>query len=229
MVIGNVDMDKNMRLQIYIALFQGLVFFVGCKSPSSQGTDANIIGQDTTQVEEICEDLQEENISKELLELETEYTEMLTPISSLKTTEPKTYWFIVSWLKTAYKTPDWTGYYSDEWMVSAKQNGIDCSGFSRVMLGQIFDKQVFGGSQGILDYYCTPRGMASLEMGDLVFFRAPYSKNDRIVHVGVYLQDSYFVHATSTKSAAKGLGLSVNSLKEENWVKEFVTGGKVKD
>ncbi len=206
-----------------------LIVFVGCKSPNNQEKGVNDKSEDLTQFDEPELDTSEESISQELLSLETEYVEMLSPISSLKTSQPKTYWFIVSWLNTAHKTPDWNGYYSDEWMVRTKQRGIDCSGFSRVMLDQIFDHQVSGGSQGILDHYCTRIGMKSLEMGDLVFFRASYSKSDRIVHVGVYLQDNYFVHATSRKSAAKGLGLSVNSLKEENWVKEFVSGGKVKD
>lgn len=193
-----------------------IAIYVSYESPNSQGHESN-------------EDYQEVYISQEMLELEIEYIGMLEPILSLKTTEPKTYWFIVSWLKTAYKTPKWKGYKTDGWMATTKQRGIDCSGFSRVMLDQVFDKKVFGGSRGILAHFCTPIGLASLEMGDLVFFKAPYVKSDRIVHVGVYLQDNYFVHATSTGSAAKGFGLSVNSLEEDNWKKEFVTGGKVKE
>ena len=64
-------------------------------------------------------------------------------------------------------------------------------------------------------------------MGDLVFFKAPGSKSKRAVHTGVYLFDDYFVHATSPKSAAKGLGLNINSLKEPFWKKDFITGAKV--
>ena len=90
-------------------------------------------------------------------------------------------------------------------------------------------REEVSGSQGLLDNYCTSIGLSSLEMGDLVFFIAPYSTTNKIVHVGVFVQDNYFVHATSTKSAAKGFGLAVNSLQEENWAKEFVSGGKVKD
>jgi hypothetical protein len=44
------------------------------------------------------------------LTMEQTYAPMLAPIASLKSSDPKTYWFIVSWLNTAYKTPDWTGY-----------------------------------------------------------------------------------------------------------------------
>jgi hypothetical protein len=208
-------------------MFLCIIVFTDCKNLNNQENDANKFLQDTSQLAEESEEAQKFVIAQELLDLETEYVKMLEPIMSLKLTDPKTYWFIVSWLKTSYNTPDWTGYYSEEWKVAAKQNGIDCSGFSRVMLDQIFDKKVSGGSQGLLDNHSIPIGSEYLEMGDLVFFRAPYSKNDKIVHVGVYLQDSYFVHATSAKSAAIGFGLKVNSLNEENWAKEFVIGGKV--
>lgn len=250
------DKPASFRSHLGMIMFLCFVIIVGCKNPSDQGTEVNTTSRDSLRLVKIQDSIrlvtiedsiklariqdslelarpqvnvQEGTITQDLLTLEAEYAEMLAPISSLKTSQSKTYWFIVSWLKTAYKTPDWSGYYSDEWMASAKQNGIDCSGFSRVMLDQIFDKQVSGGSQRLLDHYCTPIGLASLEMGDLVFFRAPYSTNDKIVHVGVYLQENYFVHATSTKSAAKGLGLKVSSLNEEDWAKEFVSGGKLKD
>ncbi len=97
------------------------------------------------------------------------------------------------------------------------------------MQDKIFGKKIYGGSRGIFETYCTSIDATSLAMGDLVFFRAPYAENDGIVHVGVYLLDGFFVHATSTKSAAKGRGLSINSLEDENWAKDFVMGGKVKD
>jgi hypothetical protein len=213
----------------YIPMLLILLINISCKNSTFQEPKDENESKETIEIEDTDEDDLDVDESQDLLDLESEYSDMLSQISSLKTSEPKTYWFIVSWLKTAYKTPDWTGYYSEEWKKSAKQNGIDCSGFSRVMLNQIFDKEVAGGSQRLLDHYCNRVEKVSLSMGDLVFFRAPYATTDKIVHVGVYLQDNYFVHATSTKSAAEGLGLSVNSLEEENWAKEFVTGGKLKD
>lgn len=72
----------------------------------------------------------------------------------------------------------------------------------------------------------------SMAMGDLVFFRTPGTEpgiNDKIVHVGVYLMNRFFVHATSIKSAKIGKGLNINSLDEQNWAKEFVTCGKIKN
>lgn len=168
-------------------------------------------------------------ITKEYLALEAQYKEMLDPISSLKSTNPKIYWFIVSWMNSNYRSPDWTGYGNDDWQEKTKERGIDCSGFARVIQQEIFDKKIRGGSQGILDQYCNRKDINNLKMGDLLFFRAPYSKNDRIVHVGVYLTLGYFVHATSARSAAQGYGIMINSLEEKNWSKEFVTAGEIKD
>ncbi len=215
---------KLFKIRFYIMGILYVLIFVSCNSPKNQEKKLRSKLEGSEYMKS-----QDAQVSQELLELELEYSKMLAPITVLKTTHSRTYWFIVSWLKTAYRTPDWSGYYSDEWMKRTKQKGIDCSGFSRVMLSQIYSKEVAGSSQGVLDHYCIPIGMSSLQMGDLVFFKAPNSKKERIVHVGVYLMDTYFVHATSTKSAAIGLGLSVNSLEENNWAVEFVSGGRVKD
>jgi len=110
------------------------------------------------------------SITDEYLDLETEYREMLEPVSNLKSDEPEIYWFIVSWLKTNYKTPDWTGYGKEGWQEQVKKRGIDCSGFARVMQEEIFDKKVRGGSKGIFNSYCKKISSSDMQMGDLVFF-----------------------------------------------------------
>ena len=164
------------------------------------------------------------------LGMEKLYMPMLEPIVSLKQTDPKTYWFIVSWLNTAYKTPNWSGYDDyNAWHKNALTAGVDCSGFTRVMCDRVFGKKVSGSSHGIYNNQCEKITKEELQKGDLLFFRAPYSeKGTRIVHVGVHLFDGYFVHATSTKSASRGLGLMINSLHEENWAVEFEGAGRVK-
>ncbi len=167
-------------------------------------------------------------LSEDLAALETKHAEMLKPISSLKSTQPEMYSFIVSWLETNYKTPDWTNYGSETWQQETKVKGIDCSGFARVMQDKIFDKKIAGGSQRLLDIYCDRVPKSESKMGDLVFFKAPFSESEKIVHVGVYLMDNYFVHATSVKSAAKGLGLKVDSLEDPRWDDELVAIGRIK-
>ena len=173
--------------------------------------------------------IQVPEISKELLALEAHFQHILDPVQNLKTSDSEVYWFMVSWMGTNYGTPNWEGYDKEGWKNRTKKKGIDCSGFARVMLDELFHKKVRGGSQGILNTYCKRIDSDDLEMGDLVFFRAPYAKNDRIVHVGVYLKNDWFVHATSKKSASDGLGLNINNLEESNWSKEFVTGGRVQN
>jgi len=161
--------------------------------------------------------------------MEQTYAPMLAPISSLKTSHPTTYWFIVSWLNTAYKTPDWTGYEEyDTWKAKALKEGIDCSGFCRVMADRVFDKKIRGGSRGIYETQVEKLDRNQLQQGDLIFFTFPGSEDrTKIVHVGMYLLDDLFVHATSTRSASKGRGLSINSLNEARWSGSYVGSGRM--
>ena len=212
-------------------IFIGIILLVlssivSCKNKSS--SRINLSEKEDIQLQKgpLGEDL---SISSEYLALEASYLEMLEPISELKLNHPKIYWFIISWLGTNYRTPNWQGYNSKGWQEKTKLRGIDCSGFARVMQDKIFNKKIRGGSQGIFNKNCIPISSEDLLLGDLVFFRAPGANNNRIVHVGIYLMDEYFVHATSANSADKGLGLNVNSLNEKMWSEDFVTGGKIKE
>jgi len=162
------------------------------------------------------------------LTMEQTYSPMLAPIASLKTSDPKTYWFIVSWLNTAYKTPNWDGYENYEtWRAERLKAGIDCSGFSRVMADRVFDKKIVGSSRGIYASQVEKIDRNQLLKGDLVFFTFPGSEDRKIVHVGVYVMDDLFVHATSTRSASLGRGLAINSLNEERWMGTYVGAGRI--
>ena len=54
--------------------------------------------------------------------------------------------------------------------------------------------------------------------GDLVFFR---TRGKRISHVGIYLANNFFVHASSTG------GVMISSLTEAYWSKRFAGAGKI--
>jgi lipoprotein Spr len=164
-----------------------------------------------------------------MLKLEAEHPDLLAPILSLKKAKPKTYWFIVSWLGTHYDTPDWTNYGSDTWQKQAKIKGIDCSGLARVMHDKVFGYEIEGPSRMLLNKFSERIKRSTAKMGDLVFFKRYQSKDPKITHIGVYLMDNYFVHATSTTSAAKGLGLNVSSLEDKRWNDDLVAVGRVKD
>ena len=201
--------------------FIALVLLLGsCKEENTNRSDDPLVMHKTEE--------KKPTVSDEYLALEGHFHNVLLPVQQMKSSDADLYWFIVSWMGTNYNTPDWQDYGKEGWRTKAKRKGIDCSGFARIMQDQIFSKKVRGGSQGILNQYCERLDKNDLKKGDLLFFRAPKSKNDRIVHVGVYLEEGYFVHATSKKSASLGLGLNINNLAEENWTEEFVTGGRVK-
>ena len=56
-----------------------------------------------------------------------------------------------------------------------------------------------------------------LKTGDLVFFRT--SRNTR--HVGIYLNDNKFIHASSSK------GVTTSSLKNKYWSQKYWTAKRL--
>ncbi len=90
------------------------------------------------------------------------------------------------------------------------KSGIDCSGFVYITFRDRFgialprssDKQVVLGRK--IDE-------TELRTGDLVFFRT--GRNDR--HVGIFLEDRKFLHASTLK------GVMISSLDDVYWSKEY--------
>ena len=72
----------------------------------------------------------------------------------------------------------------------------DCSGFTSNLYSQIFKKEIPRVSSEIYNNSLPIKKIALYE-GDLVFFAT--SGSGRISHVGVYLWDGYFAHASSSK------------------------------
>lgn len=64
-------------------------------------------------------------------------------------------------------------------------------------------------------------GKGGLKPGDLVFFRTS-QKSKKIDHVGIFLKDGYFVHASTSK------GVIVSSLNEDYYKRTWQKGGRVK-
>ncbi|MBC7863437.1 MAG: C40 family peptidase, partial [Bacteroidia bacterium] len=113
--------------------------------------------------------------------------------------------FIDEWYGTPYK-------YGGK-----DKKGIDCSSFSCQLLKNVFGKTIAGSAQGLYDQ-CKTEKVAKLKEGDLVFFKIESSK---VSHVGVYLMNNKFVHATTKK------GVMINDLNETYYKKYFYAGGKL--
>jgi len=121
--------------------------------------------------------------------------------------DPQMYQTIYEWLGTPYR-------YSGDC-----KDGIDCSGFVCMLYKTSFDITL---AQSAADIYkeVKPVKKSALKEGDLVFFKINKKK---ISHVGVYIGNNKFVHA-SVQS-----GVVISDLDEPYYKKYFYKAGRVKN
>jgi len=101
-------------------------------------------------------------------------------------------------------------------------NGIDCSGLVYVIYKQVYSKTLDRNSAGILQKNCERIGKERLREGDLVFFNTSGKSKSRVNHLGIYLKDHKFLHASTSK------GVIVSNLEEDFFRKAWICGGRVK-
>ncbi|MGZ4117492.1 MAG: C40 family peptidase [Bacteroidia bacterium] len=118
----------------------------------------------------------------------------------------KLYSFIDEWYGVPYK-------YGGN-----NKKGIDCSNFASTLYSTVYLKPLTGSSSSIFTQ-CKVVSKNNLEEGDLVFFKID---GDNISHIGVYLQNNKFVHATTKK------GVMVDDLDEDYYKKYYYKGGRIK-
>ncbi len=114
------------------------------------------------------------------------------------------YFFIDAWWGVPYK-------YGGK-----DRDGIDCSSFTGRLLEDVYKKKISGPSWSLAQQTKSAK-QNDLQEGDLVFFKI---QGDKISHVGVYLANGYFVHASTSK------GVIISNLEEPYYKKTFVSGGK---
>ena len=97
------------------------------------------------------------------------------------------------------------------------KRGIDCSSFVQKLIRATYNvnMQRTAANQKNTTKYI---GRDELQEGDLVFFKI---KVHRISHVGVYLQNNRFVHASSSR------GVMISSLNSSYWSRYYAGGGRV--
>jgi len=93
-------------------------------------------------------------------------------------------------------------------------NGLDCSGFSRLIYKNVYgvDLPHNAASQS----KCPPSllrkvPLENLKAGDLIFFSSSSRSKKNITHVGLYLSDGEFIHASRGKKS-----VVISSLNEGN-------------
>ena len=111
--------------------------------------------------------------------------------------------------------------YIDDWYATryryggSSKKGIDCSAFTAGLLSEVFGTSVPRTCRE--QYHATERiTKTALQEGDLVFF----SIKKGISHVGVYLKNNKFVHASSSH------GVMISDMQESYFARRFVGAGR---
>lgn len=121
----------------------------------------------------------------------------------------KLYREIGQWLGTPYQ---YAGHF--------KQRGADCSGFVMEIYKTVYHIDIERNSKRIFEKNCFMIHKDKLEEGDLVFFNTGGSAGG-INHVGIYLKEGKFVHASSSK------GVIVSDMNMGYYQKHFIVAGRV--
>lgn len=100
------------------------------------------------------------------------------------------------------------------------RSGTDCSGFSGQLYENVYGIKIPRVSIDIYKASKKVRSIDRLSQGDLVFFHTGRSRS--VNHVGVYLWDGYFAHASTKR------GVIISRLDEGYYNSRFVSGGRFK-
>jgi cell wall-associated NlpC family hydrolase len=101
------------------------------------------------------------------------------------------------------------------------EDGIDCSAFMQVMMKNVYEISVLRTAHE--QYSNSDRiEMNDLQEGDLVFFHNGSRRNKRVSHVGFYLMNNKFVHASTSS------GVMISDLNDAYWKQHFHGCGRVK-
>ncbi len=101
------------------------------------------------------------------------------------------------------------------------KRGIDCSGLTSTLYNKVYRIKLDRTSDGQLKKNCRKVSKRHLQEGDLVFFHGKRSRRTAN-HVGLYLKDNKFIHASSSR------GVMVSDLDETYWKRNWLSGGRVK-
>ena len=103
-------------------------------------------------------------------------------------------------------------------MGGSTDNCIDCSGFTQIVLRDVYNRPL---PRTALEQYNTSEkiGLEDLREGDLVFF---HTTGKDVSHVGVYLLNNKFVHASTSN------GVMISDLDELYFKKRYVGSVRVR-
>jgi len=97
--------------------------------------------------------------------------------------------------------------------------GTDCSGMVMEVYLKIYDIKLHRNSAKMLEVNCSIIDLDELREGDLVFFCT--NGDGRVSHVGIYLKDNKFVHASSSR------GVTVAELRQNSYATHLQAAARV--
>ncbi len=119
----------------------------------------------------------------------------------------KLYRFVDEWRGTDYR------------LGGQSKNGVDCSGLTRLLYGRVYEVNLPRRTEAIYEKASSITDKKALREGDLVFFKTRGKKS--VNHVGVYLRNGRFVHASSSS------GVIISRLGNPYYQKTFSAGGRM--
>lgn len=142
--------------------------------------------------------------SKATVDIQSKYAEILK-VDVKAVQNIKLYQFVDEWVGVQYKYG------------GTSKSGVDCSGFCNVLYNNVYSKTLPRTSSEIAkQLQKVPKG--SLAEGDIVVFDIEGKRNS---HVGVYLANNKFVHASTSS------GVIISSLEHPYYQKAYSKGGKL--
>ncbi|RZK52790.1 MAG: glycoside hydrolase [Pedobacter sp.] len=137
--------------------------------------------------------------------LASQYFSQVMGVAVDATSNLKLYKFIYEWIGTPYRFGGNT------------KKGIDCSAFTKAIYDKVFNTTILRNSRDIFSMV-NPLAKTELKEGDLVFFKI---KSRSITHIGIYLGDDRFAHASSTR------GVVISNLNDPYYNRYFYKGGRI--
>jgi len=146
----------------------------------------------------------EEKAPDEQESLAKDYLSQIMGVALSATSNMKLFHFVYDWIGTPYR------------FGGSSKRGIDCSAFTKQLYSEVFNMDIERSSRDIFSMV-SPVRKDDLKEGDLVFFKI---HSRRISHVGIYLGNNRFAHASSR-------GVAISSLDDDYYKRYFYRGGRM--
>ena len=135
-----------------------------------------------------------------------DYLSQIMGVALSTTSNVKLFQFVYDWIGTPYR------------FGGSSKKGIDCSAFTKELYSKVFNLNIERNSRDIFSMV-SPVKKDELKEGDLVFFKI-HSRS--ISHVGIYLGNNKFAHASNK-------GVAISNLDDDYYSRYFYRGGRLLD